>query len=218
MTAVTGERRVTMVDYGGSNMRSVQKAFEAVGVAIEVTSDPEVARRAVRLVLPGVGAFRPGMDALRSRGLDGAIVDDVAAGTPLLGICLGMQLLFAVSEEMGRHKGLGLLPGQVVAFVGRPPTANAPGLKVPHMGWNRIRHEDQHPLLAGVPNGSYAYFVHSYYCAPANPQDILATTDYGVEFAAIVGRGRLYGIQFHPEKSQRIGLAILRNFAQMETG
>ncbi|MCA9865522.1 MAG: imidazole glycerol phosphate synthase subunit HisH, partial [Anaerolineales bacterium] len=93
-----------------------------------------------------------------------------------------------------------------------------PGLKVPHMGWNRIRHEDQHPLLAGVPNGSYAYFVHSYYCAPANPQDILATTDYGVEFAAIVGRGRLYGIQFHPEKSQRIGLAILRNFAQMETG
>lgn len=218
MMGVTGEKRVTMVDYGGSNLRSVQKAFEAVGVAIEVTSDPEMIRRAARLVLPGVGAFGPGIDALRSRGLDEAIAEAVAKGTPLLGICLGMQLLFAASEEMGRHEGLGLLPGRVVAFVGRPPTADAPGLKVPHMGWNRIHYEDEHPLLAGVPDGSYAYFVHSYYCAPANPQDILATTAYGVEFAAIAGRGRLYGIQFHPEKSQRIGLAILRNFAEMETG
>lgn len=218
MTAVTGERRVTMVDYGGSNLRSVQKAFEAVGVAIEVTSDPAVVRRASRLVLPGVGAFRPGIDALRSRGLDEAIVEAVAQGAPLLGICLGMQLLFEESTEMGRHEGLGLLPGRVVAFVSRPPTADDNGLKVPHVGWNRIQYEDEHTLLAGVPDGSYAYFVHSYYCAPAHPQDILATSDYGVAFAAIAGRDRLYGIQFHPEKSQRIGLTILGNFAHMEAG
>ncbi len=218
MTGVRRDRRVMMVDYGGSNLRSVQKAFEAVGVALEVTSDPAAVRRAARLVLPGVGAFRPGIDALRSCGLDEAIVEAVAQGTPLLGICLGMQLLFAASEEMGQHEGLGLLPGRVVAFAGRPSTVDDPGQKVPHMGWNRIHYEDEHPLLAGVPDGSYAYFVHSFYCVPAHPQDILATTDYGVEFAAIAGRDRLYGIQFHPEKSQRIGLTILRNFAEMETG
>lgn len=207
-------KRITMIDYGGSNLRSAQKALEYVDATVEVTADPDVVRRAGRLVLPGVGAFGAGMEALRGRGLDEATIEMARRGVPLLGICLGMQFLFETSEEMGDHDGLGLLAGGVRRF---PAAIDADGrpLKVPHMGWNQIAHDGRHPLLAGVPAGSRAYFVHSYYCAATDPADVLATTDYGLSFCSVAGRGNVFGIQFHPEKSQQVGLHILRNFVTM---
>lgn len=214
MTIQPARAAITMIDYGGSNLRSVQKAFEAVGIAVDVTESPDEVGRARRLVLPGVGAFQAGMIGLKSRGLDEAIIRAVESGIPLLGICLGMQLLFDESEEMGLHAGLGLLPGRVVRFDGRKTPPFERELKVPHMGWNQIEHAGTHPLLDGVPSGSHAYFVHSYYCAP-EAADTLATADYGVRFAAIAGRGHILGIQFHPEKSQAVGLRILANFAKL---
>jgi imidazole glycerol-phosphate synthase subunit HisH len=222
---------ITMIDYGGSNLRSVQKAFEAVGAAVVVSADPETIRRAPRLVLPGVGAFGAGISALRARGLEPAIQEAVKRGAPLLGICLGMQFLFTESHEMGRHPGLALLPGQVLRFPTNPP--HDPGslrtphsalrtphsalrtLKIPHMGWNQIEHDESHPLLHGVPSGAHTYFVHSYYCEPEQAEDVLAWTQYGLSFAAIVGRENVFGIQFHPEKSQKRGLQILRNFSAL---
>lgn len=216
MTGDLNQPLITMIDYGGSNLRSVQKAFEAVGARLIVTADPDEILQAKRLVLPGVGAFAAGMNALRARGLEEAIVEVVSRGVPLLGICLGMQLLFDESEEMGRHHGLGLVPGRVVIFDGQHPSADGRRLKVPHVGWNQIIHDEQHPLLVGVPSGSHAYFVHSYFCAPENGSVVLATTDYGGSFAAIIGQRRLFGIQFHPEKSQSVGLRILRNFGALE--
>ena len=206
---------ITMIDYGGSNLRSAQKALEAVGAQVQVTADPDVVRRAAKLVLPGVGAFGAGMAALRARGLDAATLAAVEAGALLLGICLGMQFLFDESDEMGRHLGLGLIPGQVTRF---PADLRVAGrsLKVPHVGWNEIDHDGRHPLLAGVAPGAHAYFVHSYYCVPRDGVDVLARADYGQPFAAVVGRERVLGIQFHPEKSQRVGLRILSNFAVME--
>ena len=206
---------VTLIDYGGSNLRSVQKALEVVGAPARATADPEVVRRATKLVLPGVGAFGAGMTALQARGLDAAAAEAVGAGAWLLGICLGMQFLFDESDEMGRHAGLGLLAGRVTRF---PADLRADGrpLKVPHVGWNEIEHDGRHPLLAGVAPGSHAYFVHSYHCVPDAQSDVLARADYGGPFAAVVGCGRVLGIQFHPEKSQRVGLQILRNFVAME--
>ena len=206
---------ITMIDYGGSNLRSVQKALEAVGADVRVTADPDEVRRATKLVLPGVGAFGAGMAALRGRGLDAATREVVHAGALLLGICLGMQFLFDASDEMGRHTGLGLIPGPVTRFPADLRAGDRP-LKVPHVGWNEIDHDATHPLLAGVAPGAHAYFVHSYVCVPVDPSDVLARADYGGPFAAIVGRGRVLGIQFHPEKSQRVGLRILSNFAVME--
>jgi glutamine amidotransferase len=218
------DNEITMIDYGGSNLRSAQKAFEFVGATVRITADPGEVRRAHKLVLPGVGAFGAGMDALRHRHLDSAVHEAVAKGTPLLGICLGMQFLFDVSEEMGRHPGLGLIPGTVKRFNFEPPR-DEPGfarqdaanrnLKVPHMGWNQIEHNGRHPLLQEVPNSAHAYFVHSYYCAPADVDTIIAKTEYGEEFAAIVGRDRVFGIQFHPEKSQKVGLQIISNYVTM---
>lgn len=213
---------VTMIDYGGSNLRSVQKAFEAVGASVVLTGDPTEVRQARRLVLPGVGAFGAGIDALRARELDDAIRACVGRGGSLLGICLGMQLMFDTSEEMGMHQGLGLIPGRVVKFPS--PAAGAAGvdeaekLKVPHVGWNQITHDGSQPLLADVPPGAHAYFVHSFFCEPADTADVVATTDYGRAFAAIVRRGRVFGIQFHPEKSHSVGLRILRNYAALEVG
>ncbi len=209
---------ITMIDYGGSNLRSAQKAFEAVGGRVRISDDPDVVRRAERLVLPGVGAFGAGMEALRRRGLDEATREAVGRGAPLLGICLGMQFLFDESDEMGRHAGLGLLPGRVVRFPDGVLGPDGRPLKVPHMGWNEIAHDGCHPLLAGVAFGAHAYFVHSYYCQPAERQCVLAWADYGGPFAAVVARGRVYGIQFHPEKSHRVGLGILRNFVTMGEG
>ena len=204
---------ITMIDYGGSNMRSAHKGLEAIGATVIVSSDPETVRRADKLVLPGVGAFGAGMENLRVRGLIPAIQEAAAAGTPLLGICVGMQFLFEESEEMGRHAGLGLIPGRVIRFPG--PQLLAQGLKVPHMGWNQIDHDGSHPLLAGVPSGTYTYFVHSYYCAPAAAAAVAATASYGKPFAAVVQHGNVYGTQFHPEKSQVMGRRILRNFAAL---
>lgn len=216
MTGPGKSTTITMIDYGGSNLRSVQKAFEAVGARVEVTAEPGKIRRATRLVLPGVGAFKPGIDALRDQGLADATVEAAQLGVPLLGICLGMQLLFDESEEMGRHEGLRLLPGRVLKFDGSTTDVDGRPLKIPHMGWNQIDHDGNLPLLAGVAPGSHAYYVHSYYCAPEDQRDVLATTGYGLRFAAVIGRGNIFGIQFHPEKSQAIGLRILNNFANME--
>lgn len=207
-------QRITMIDYGGSNLRSVQKAFEVVGATVEVTADPEAIRRSNTVVLPGVGAFGAGMAALQARGLDIALQESVARGAWLLGICLGMQFLFDASEEMGQWPGLRLLPGRVVRF----EQAAGAALKVPHVGWNELESRAPHPLLAGLAPGAHAYFVHSYVCLPEHPADVLATADYGGPFAAIVGRGRVYGLQFHPEKSQRVGLQILRNFTAIVEG
>lgn len=197
---------ITMIDYGGSNLRSVQKAFEFIGAPVQITADPHVVYRAEKLVLPGVGAFGTGIAGLRQRELDKAIREAAGRGVALLGICLGMQFLFDDSDEMGLHAGLGLIPGRVRRF-------DESSLKVPHVGWNQIAHDGSHPLLKGVPDGAYAYFVHSYYCIPAIDDCTVAYTEYGQFFASIAGRDNVCGIQFHPEKSQQVGLQILRNFA-----
>jgi glutamine amidotransferase len=200
---------ITIIDYGGSNLRSVQKAFESIGARLRLATTAEEIGRAEKLVLPGVGAFGAGMAGLRRRGLEEAIRARAAQGAPLLGICLGMQLLFESSQEMGQHAGLGLLAGDVVRFP-------ADGPKIPHMGWNQLLHDEDQPLLRGVPSGAYTYFVHSYYCRPADQATVIAEAEYGHRFAAIAGRCNIYGIQFHPEKSQRVGLTILRNFMAMD--
>lgn len=204
---------ITMIDYGGSNLRSAQKAFEHVGADVVVTGDPALVARAEKLVLPGVGAFGAGMDALHTRGLPDALRAAVARGIPLLGICLGMQFLFDRSDEMGDHAGLGLLPGRVTRFP--LPGDPEPRRLVPHMGWNALQPTRAHPLLGDLAPGDHAYFVHSYYCAPADRATILATSEYGGPFAAIVGHGRIFGCQFHPEKSQGVGLRLLANFTHL---
>lgn len=211
-TKVTG--LITIVDYGMGNLRSVQKAFEHIGAAAAVSSDPEAIEAAPAVVLPGVGAFGDAMANLRRAGLVEPIRRAIGDGRPLLGICLGQQLLFEESEEMGRHQGLGVFRGRVLRFSEGAADERKPiRLKVPHIGWNQIHLRRPSPLLAGVMDGDFVYFVHSYYVAPADPQVILATTDYGVDFASVVGRDNVFGIQFHPEKSQDVGLRILRNFA-----
>ncbi len=203
---------ITMIDYGASNIRSAQKAFEYLGAAVELTEDATTVTQASKLVLPGVGAFGAGMRALRERQLEPAIHTAAKNGIPLLGICLGMQFLFAESDEMGIHQGLGLIPGSVTRF---DFDASLPTLKVPHMGWNQIEHDGSHFLLQKVPDGAHTYFVHSYYCVPTDPDHIIATTNYGRSFASIVGHKNVYGIQFHPEKSQKRGLQILKNFIEL---
>lgn len=197
---------IVIVDCGAGNLRSVQKALERVGAAAVVSDDPAALDVAQGVVLPGVGAFGDGMDNLRARRLVAPVLRQVENGKPLLGICLGMQLLFDESQEMGRHRGLELLPGRVVRF----PRGD---LKVPHIGWNRLRMASGDGLLSGIEQGAYAYFVHSYYPVPEEPGDVLATTEYGVRFASVVGRGKVWGAQFHPEKSQEVGLRLLQNFA-----
>ncbi len=196
-----------IVDYGMGNLRNVQKAFEHIGVAARISADPDDLSGADGVVLPGVGAFGDAMKNLHAAGLVEPLQEVVRRGTPLLGICLGLQLLFEESEEMGIHRGLGLLAGRVVRF--------GEGLKVPHIGWNQLRIAQESALLQGIADGSYAYFVHSYYAVPADPKCILATTDYGVEFASVVGQGNVFGVQPHPEKSQEVGLRLLRNFARI---
>jgi glutamine amidotransferase len=202
---------IAIVDYGVGNLRSVQKALEQVGATAVVSSDAAALDAAQGVVLPGVGAFGDAMASLQTRRLIDPLLRQAAGGKPLLGICLGMQLLFEESEEMGLHRGLGLLPGRVVRF----PEGE---LKVPHIGWNQLRLAEGRPemaLLEGIADGAYAYFVHSYYVAPREPADNLATTDYGLEFASVVGRGQILGAQFHPEKSQEVGLRLLENFTRL---
>jgi glutamine amidotransferase len=198
---------IAIVDYGMGNLRSVQKAFQKVGAEAVVTDEREAIESARAVVLPGVGAFGDAMTNLRSQGLVKVIERVVERSTPLFGICLGLQLFFQESEEMGLHQGLGFFPGRVRRF--------DVGLKVPHIGWNQVHIRRQSPLLDGLAGGSYAYFVHSYYVEPTEDDSVLATTDYGLDFASIVGRGNVFGIQFHPEKSQDVGLRILSNFVAM---
>ncbi|MEW5974479.1 MAG: imidazole glycerol phosphate synthase subunit HisH [Acidobacteriota bacterium] len=197
---------ITIVDYAINNLRSVEKAFQSMSLPVTVTDDPARLRAAEKLVLPGVGAFADAMSNLEARKLRSVIREKVEAGTPLLGLCLGLQLLFTESEEFGRHQGFDFVPGQVKRL--------PPGLKVPHIGWNQLHLKRPDPLLEGIHEGDFVYFVHSYYADPEHPTDVLATTDYGCEFAAIVRRKNVWATQFHPEKSQSIGLRILRNFAQ----
>lgn len=211
---------ITMIDYGASNIRSAQKAFEFIGATVQLTSDPDVVRRADKLVLPGVGAFGSGMAGLRRHHLPEAIHEAVGRGIPFLGICVGMQLMFDEGHEMGVHQGLGLLAGKVVRFPEKLSIVNRQSsianLKIPHMGWNELEPVGENALLAGVQHGDYVYFVHSYYCEAAEETAVLAHTTYGFPFAAVVGQGNLFGLQFHPEKSQRVGLKILQNFLEME--
>lgn len=203
---------IAIIDYGIGNLRSVEKAFLHVGADARLTADPAVVRAARGVVVPGVGAFGACALGLRNGGFAALALETARAGKPLLGICVGMQLLFDSSEEMGQHAGLGLLPGRVLRFPDGMVDAAGQRLKVPQIGWNQLHHDGSDPLLAGVSSGSYAYFVHSYYCAPAEPSDVVATTDYGLDYASIVRRDNLWGVQFHPEKSQTVGLRILRNF------
>ena len=210
---------IALIDYGVGNLRSVAKALEHIGAPVQIVQQPHDLAGAEGIILPGVGAFGDAAATFRQAGFEQPLLAAVRAGTPLLGICVGLQLLFDTSEEMGRHRGLGIFPGIVTRFAdGMTVTHHGARhlLKVPQIGWNQIHHDQTHPLLAGVPSGSYAYFVHSYYCAPADPQHVIATTDFGLDFASICGgrfgQGEVWGVQFHPEKSQATGLRILRNF------
>ena len=196
---------IAVVDYGIGNLGSVIKGFRHAGAETVLTGDPGALRAADALVLPGDGAFGATMDEVRRRGLVPVLEEAAASGKPLLGICIGMQLLFEESEEHGRHQGLGLLPGRVRRLEGDMP--------VPHMGWNRLHRRRDHPLLDGLADGAHVYFVHSYFC-DAPPEVVLATTDYGTEIAAVVGRGNVLGVQFHPEKSQAVGLRMVASFVR----
>lgn len=202
---------VTVIDYGVGNLRSVMKALEFLGSQVVLTSDPEQVTKASKLVLPGVGAFGTGMANLHQLNLVEAIQDAARRGVPLLGICLGLQLLFDESEEMGRHKGLGLMSGKVVRF----PERN--DLRIPHMGWNALRIRKRDPLFQDVPDGAMVYFVHSYFPVPDDPSVIAATTEHGVEFVSAIAVDNIFGTQFHPEKSSQVGLQILRNFLSLKT-
>ncbi|MCS7187837.1 MAG: imidazole glycerol phosphate synthase subunit HisH [Armatimonadota bacterium] len=200
---------VTVIDYGVGNLRSVTKALEFIGCQVTLTSDPDKVSQASKLVLPGVGAFGAGMANLRQLGLVEAICDAVRRGVPLLGICLGLQLLFDESEEMGSHEGLKLVRGKVVRFPERGDIC------VPHMGWNALRINKPEPLFKGVPDGAMVYFVHSYFPVPDDTSVVAATTEHGVEFVSAISIDNIFGTQFHPEKSSKIGLQILRNFVEL---
>jgi glutamine amidotransferase len=197
---------IAVADYGIGNLGSVTKAFRRYGAEVRLTGDPAELRAADALVLPGDGAFAATMEEVERHGLVPVLREARDAGKPVLGICIGMQLLFEESEEHGRHRGLGFLPGRVRRFEGELP--------VPHMGWNELRPRRPHPMLDGLVPGSYVYFVHSYYCDA--PDDVvIASSDYGREFAAVVGRGSVVGVQFHPEKSQEVGLRMVEGFVKM---
>jgi len=214
---VTGPRRprIAIIDYGVGNLRSVAKAFAALGHNAEVTGDPERVRAADRVVLPGVGAFGAAMDALRRTGLETVVRDVAASGRPLLGICLGMQLLLGESEEMGRHRGLDLVGGRVLRFDEIHLGPAARGVKVPQIGWNALRFPRPTPLFAGLPDGAMVYFVHSYFCKPDDPAVAAAHTDFIAPYCSALVAGNRFGVQFHPEKSGDVGLQILDNFARL---
>ncbi len=200
---------IAIIDYGMGNLRSVQKGFEKVGHQATITSDPREIAAAAHVVLPGVGAFGDAMHELRTRGLIDTVRQAVDSGKPFLGICLGLQLLFEVGHEGARHEGLGVLAGEVVRFDA------ADGLKVPHMGWNQLGVVRPAPLLAGLSERPYAYFVHSYYVVPRDRSIIAAEADYPRPFTAMIWRDNLFATQFHPEKSQTEGLHMLKNFAEL---
>jgi imidazole glycerol-phosphate synthase subunit HisH len=198
---------VTIIDYAINNLRSVEKAFVSLHIPVEVTDDPVRIQDAEKLVLPGVGAFADAMTNLRNKNLIGPIRESVNSGTPLLGLCLGLQLLFSESEEFGHTDGFHFIPGKVKRLPDR--------LLVPHIGWNQLHLQRSDPLLDGIREDSFVYFVHSYYAEPEDRGDVLATTDYDIEFASVARRGNVWATQFHPEKSQEVGLRMLKNFAVM---
>jgi glutamine amidotransferase len=198
--------RVAIIDYGVGNLRSVEKAFHAGGAEAVVTSDERELRAAERLVLPGVGAFRACMEALTARSFDRLVRERVEEGTPLLGVCVGMQMLFEESEEFGTTRGLGLMRGRVRRF--------PEGLRVPQVGWNQVEWRKPHALAEGIEDESFFYFVHSYFCDAVEEEDVLGRTEYGAAYASVVARANVCGVQFHPEKSQSAGLRLLKNFAE----
>ena len=202
---------VAIIDYGVGNLFSLQSSLSAIGQEAAVTSDPETIRRADRLLLPGVGAFRDAVEKLRASGMDRAVKEAAAAGKPLLGICLGMQMLFERSYEYGVYEGLGLLKGEIRPIADRIPA----GLKIPQMGWNSLKIVKNSPLLKNTREGEYVYFVHSY-SAVGCEDSLLAVTEYGADLTACVGRGNVFGCQFHPEKSGETGLRILKAFCETE--
>jgi len=195
---------VAIIDYGVGNLRSVEKAFAATGCDALISADEETLRGAQRLVLPGVGAFGACMKALKERGFDRLVREKANEGTPLLGVCVGMQMLFEESDEFGSTAGLGLLKGSVRRFGNE--------LVVPHVGWNRIHQKRKHALFDGVEDHSFCYFVHSFYCQPRDEEVVAGETEYGQRYASVVARGNICGVQFHPEKSQDVGLRMLKNF------
>ncbi len=198
---------VAIIDYGVGNLRSVEKAFAAMECEAVVTSDESLLRSADRLVLPGVGAFAACMRELFARGFDELVRERVKEGTPLLGVCVGMQMLFEESEEFGNTAGLGLLRGRVRRF--------ASDLVVPQVGWNQVRQNGRHPLLSNIGDDAFFYFVHSYFCEVDDPAVPIGETDYGAPYASVVAQGTVCGVQFHPEKSQAAGLRLLANFSNL---
>lgn len=205
---------IAVVDYGMGNLRSVQKALEHVGGQARIVSTPSEVADADKVVLPGVGAFADAIERLRATGLDQAVLQAIRGKRPFLGICLGFQLLFDVSYEDGEYTGLGVLPGKVVRFQFTPGITGQT-LKIPHIGWNQIQCKPECPLFMGVENGAYAYFVHSYHAVCINDENVAAVTDYGYSFPSAVWKDNIYGTQFHPEKSQAVGLRMLKNFVEL---
>lgn len=205
---------IAIIDYGMGNLRSVQKGFEKIGSEAVITDDPQVVLKADRVVLPGVGAFRDCMHNLEQGGFVEPILKVIAEGRPFLGICVGMQLLFSDSVEFGLYSGLNVIPGHVLRFPDQMTVAGEK-LKVPQMGWNQLSFKRRPPVFDGIESGSNVYFVHSYYVKPDDSSVIATTTDYGIEFCSSIWKDNVVATQFHPEKSQGIGLRILKNFAVM---
>jgi glutamine amidotransferase len=198
---------VAIIDYGVGNLRSVEKAFTSQGINATVTRDEKILREADKLVLLGVGAFGYAMESLRKLGFDQLVIEAAKAGKPIIGLCVGLQMMFEEGHEFGVHRGLGLLPGRVVKFPA--------GVRVPHVGWNQVEFTQDHPVFRDLPNRSFFYFVHSYYVEPAEASVVMGETEYAQTFASICGRDNVIGVQFHPEKSQAAGLKLLSNFARM---
>ncbi len=198
---------IAIIDYGVGNLRSVEKAFTSQGIPAVVTRDEKVLLEAERLVLLGVGAFGYAMDSLRKLGFDRLVIDAAKSGKPVIGLCVGLQMMFEEGHEFGIHKGLGLLPGKVVKF--------SKGVRVPHVGWNQVEFKRSHPVFHDLPDRSFFYFVHSYYVEPTDQSCVMGETEYGRRFDSICGHGNVIGVQFHPEKSQAMGLKLLSNFAEM---
>ncbi|MEZ4867982.1 MAG: imidazole glycerol phosphate synthase subunit HisH [Caldilineaceae bacterium] len=215
---------IAIIDYGVGNLRSVYKSFEVVATPLQIPVDivdaPTDLTRWQAVVLPGQGAFGDSIDNLRNQGFEQPLLDALHAGLPLLGICVGMQLLFDSSEEMGDHEGLHIIPGHVRRFPEQmaDPTHTGHTLRVPQIGWNQLHQQRTDPLLDGVPDGAYAYFAHSYFCDATTPEAVLALTDYGIAYPSIVRYKNAWGIQPHPEKSHTVGLRILSNFMRMVVG
>ncbi len=201
---------ITIIDYGIGNLHSIERAFQHIASGVIRTDNAEAIDQADRLVLPGVGAFGACIQEVRKRGLEQPILDAIARKVPFLGVCVGMQMLFESSSEKGQHIGLGLLSGHVEALRPQDPT-----LKIPHMGWNVVSPVQPSPLLHDLPDDACCYFAHSFYASRTDPHEVIASTEYGVTLPVVVGRDNVYGVQFHPEKSHKIGLQILSNFAQL---